>query len=522
MKWTPQQIGMLIVPLVLTALIYAPVQGFDFIDYDDGEYVAENPMAQQGFTREAIVYAFTSHDAGLWAPLTRLSHALDVQLFGLWAGGHHLVSLLLHLINTVLVFLLFRRWLEAPTLAVIAAAFFAWHPQHVESVAWIASRKDVLSGFFFLLTLLAYDRYARRPGIAPMLGVILLFAIALLCKPMVITLPCVLLLLDHWPYARYTSQDSPLYKLFARHVLEKLPLFGLSIGAALITFTAETDAIVSLEQLSYGERIAHTIISYPAYLLKAFLPVQLVVPYPYIPGAIALHRVLFAAAILLALSAFTLWKLRKLPHCFVGWAWFLGMLFPVIGIVAIGHHAMADRFTYLPHLGLLIFILPLLKRFDPNGTPLQASMAVLTSACLMLSAFQIQHWRDTETLFRHTIAVNPDNPIGQNKLGGNLLRQGRAEEALPHLQRGLELAPADWELRNDLGIAYLLTRQPQQAVTTLYPLLEQHPDDPELWCNVGVARYEMGDIPGARNCAQQALKVDPNFEKAKQLLAITG
>ena len=515
--WSWRETGSLFALLFFTAILYSSVKDFDFISYDDGTYVAENPMAQQGFTREAITYAFTTSDGGLWAPITRLSHILDFLLFGFWAGGHHLMSLLGHCINTLLVYLLFRRWLEAPFIALFAAALFAWHPQHVESVAWIASRKDILSGMAFLLTLIAYDRYTRKPGILAMSTVTLLFALALLCKPVVITLPCVLLLLDYWPYKRYSNESGQLLRCIRQLTLEKTPLFLLCFCAASITLFAESGGLVSLERLPYNQRISHALISYPAYLGKAFFPIHLAVPYAYDPSAIAPLKVILASILLASVTLFVWWKRKMRSYFLIGWCWFIGMLIPVIGIVAIGHHAMADRFTYLPHLGLLIMILPLLKSIEYNKAMSQGAMVILAMSCLLLSGMQIQHWRTTETLFRHTVTVYPNNAFAHAKLGGTLLLEGRVEESLTYLSRANELEPDNWEIQNDLGVAYLLAREPDKAAATLKPLLEHYPEDTELWVNYGAACYELGDFKKAQQCARQALKLTPQSPQAQTL-----
>ncbi len=518
---------------VVTLVLFLPTVTHDFVRYDDPAYITENPHVQAGLTPEAAAWAVTGVRGGLWAPLTWLSHALDITLFGLNPADHHLVNVVLHVGNVVLLFLVLLRWTGTLWPAALAAALFAWHPLHVEPVAWAASRKDVLSTLFFLAALLAYDGYARRGRLVNYLLVAGAFALGLLAKPMVITLPCVLLLLDYWPYARFPARGGAGSRLrqAARLVAEKVPLFALALGVAAVTVWAQRGGITPTGDFTVGLRIAHAFTSYWVYIWKTVWPHPLATPYYLDLTVIRYWKGALGGAGLAAVTLALLWLQpgggagwrRAL---LAGWLWFLGTLVPVIGFVAIGHHAYADRFTYVPLIGpfaaLAVGVAAVAARFPRVRTVLAAVACVWLVALAGLTFRQVGHWRNTETLFAHAAAVTPRNYIAHSNLAKYLMGLGRPAEAAEHYERALALQPDESSHWNDLGVAYLLAGEPSRAVDTLSKLAAREPGDAEVRVNLGAALYQSGRIDDARAQAVAALRLDPQSAKARQLLALTA
>jgi len=502
--------------VVLTAGVYFAAIFNGFVDYDDGPYVFENPQVRQGLTPSTIQWAFTTFETGLWAPLTRLSHALDVTLFGLNPAGHHATSVLLHTIAAALILLWLRRLFD-PGWALLLASIFAVHPQRVEAVAWIASRKDVVCALFFVSTLLLYDGYTRAPSIVRCVGFTLTGALALLSKPIAVTLPCVLLLLDAWPYRRFFAEARIDVRAVGRCFVEKLPLIALVAGVSVITLQAQAPGIVSYDALTVNERLALAPVAYAIYLYTFFAPHPLAVPYPYDDALIDGWRVALSLTVLLAIAA---WSMRR-PQRAVGWLWFLGMLVPVIGIVQVGHHAYADRFTYLPHLGLLLILGAILPRFGSRaGRAVAAAGMIAVIVFLGLTRTQIAHWRSTETLFAHAVAVTDDNYVALNNLASAYVAQGRPADAIPLYEDALRIAPGSVEALNDLGVAHLLSGDAASAAECLARVVADAPDDVDARVNYGAALLELGRRDAARVEALAALKRAPNSQKARALLAM--
>ena len=342
--------------IILTAVCFWQVRNFDFVNYDDHLYVYANPHVLNGITTDGIIWAFTSGHASNWHPLTWLSLMLDCQLFGPEPGSMHLVNLLLHLANTLLIFTVLRKKSESVWPSAFVAALFAIHPAHVESVAWVAERKDVLSTFFFMLILLAYVAYVRRPGIFRYLIILAVFAMGLLAKPMLVTLPFLLLLLDYWPLKRF--QVSPKLKTFSwqRAIIEKIPFFVLAIISSAVTFLVQRSGGAVVERIEFDYRAANAIVSYGKYVLEVFWPVNLAVFYPFEENGLPPWQIAVAAAFLFSITVWVIALARKQKYLFVGWFWFIGTLVPVIGLVQVGSQAMADRYTYIPYIGLFIMI----------------------------------------------------------------------------------------------------------------------------------------------------------------------
>lgn len=434
--------------VLLTWIVYQPVVRHGFVNFDDGLYVTGNRHVQKGLTWEGFLWAWKANVASNWHPLTLLSHMLDCELHGMEAGGHHLTNLLLHLANVWLLFEVLRRMTGAVGPSALVAALFAIHPTHVESVAWIAERKDVLSGFFFVLTLGAWHRWARARRRASYLLAVFLFACGLLSKPMVVTLPCVLLLLDVWPLGRLRPGEirsaRELWAGLRPLLIEKIPLFALSAASSAVTVYAQQGSLATLTAVSLGRRVGNALVSYVAYLGKTFWPAKLAAFYP-LPPDIPLWKALAAGALLAAITGLALWRLRRQPYLAVGWLWFLGMLVPVIGFVQVGRQAMADRYTYLPSIGLFLAVVwgmaELAARWRvPRAALAGGSLAVVAGLSVAAHA-QVGTWKDSLTLFRHAIAVTENNYLAHLNVAVSLSRQGDEAGARPHFREVLRLHP---------------------------------------------------------------------------------
>jgi Flp pilus assembly protein TadD len=412
-------------------LCFSPTVRNGFVGYDDPEYVTDNGHVSTGLTARNVEWAFTTAHSSNWHPLTWLSHALDCELFGLAPAGHHFTSLLLHVANTLLLFL----WLAN------VALVFGLHPLHVESVAWVSERKDVLSTLFWMLTLLAYSAYARKPGVARYCLVAALFAAGLLSKPMLVTVPLLLLLLDGWPLSRTER--------LSRLVWEKLPLLALSAlsCAAAVWAERQSGSVATIEQLPIGLRLSNAAVSYIRYLLKTVWPANLAVFYPFPLNGIAVWKVAGSLLLLAGVSWLAFAVRRRHPWLSVGWYWYVLTLLPVIGIVQVGMQAMADRYLYVPMIGLLIAVTwecgEISARSKVWARSLSVAAALVLSACAVLSWRQIHFWKDGVVLFRHALEVTQDNFTAHNNLGVELDRRGRFEEALVHYRETLRIKPGD-------------------------------------------------------------------------------
>ncbi|MEA2564479.1 MAG: protein O-mannosyl-transferase [Acidobacteriota bacterium] len=441
---------------LLTLAVYLPVLTHGFIRFDDPLYVTSNPWVKAGLTWKGIAWAFTANVASNWHPLTLLSHMLDCELFGMDPLGHHLTSLLLHTASVVLLFEVLRRMTGDQWRSAAVAALFAIHPTHVESVAWIAERKDVLSGFFWMLTLLAWAFYVRQPSRMRYMAVALSLAAGLLSKPMVVTLPFVLLLLDVWPLGRKIR------------VKEKLPLFALAAASCVATLIAQSGAIGMASQFPLRLRLANAVLSYVSYLGKTLVPSRLAVFYP-MPAEFPAWKVA-GAALLLALL--TVLALRAARYVTVGWLWFLGTLVPVIGIVQVGGQAMADRYTYLPSIGLFLIAV--------WGFPRRAVWIPVLFALAIGTRLQLRHWQDSESLFRHAAAVTERNFIAHLNLAQIYAKRGDRGRALEHFRTTLEIRPGMWQAQASLGNTLRRWGRPDKALPHLRNAVRLRPHDPRL------------------------------------------
>jgi len=446
------------IAMVVTVLaVYSQVAEHGFIDFDDGIYILNNAHVRTGLTSENIRWALTSLEASNWHPLTWISHMLDCQVYGLRPAGHHLTSLFLHVANCLLLFLVLRTATGDLWRSALAATLFGLHPLHIESVAWVSERKDVLSSFFWMLTILAYLNYARRGRALPYMLALMLFAFGLMCKPMLVTLPFVLLLLDLWPLGRFTCTSlnarSPIHVWY-----EKIPFLVLSVASCVVTYMAQSrgKVVLSLETVSLVDRIMNGCLSYVQYLLKLIWPHRLAIFYPHPGSTVSVLQGLLSGVFLILVSVLVVRYSRQRPSLFCGWFWYLGTLVPVIGILQVGVQAMADRYTYLPSIGLLILLIwsiPGSLSRGLRGRLLTTAGALSIVICLSVTTWcHLRHWESTETVFRHALRVTRNNHVAHYNLGNALLGQGRSDAAVTEYQKALDIWPDYPDVHNNLGL----------------------------------------------------------------------
>ncbi len=497
--------------LLTVVMLFCRTVNFGFVNFDDNLYVYDNPQVKSGLTAEGIVWAFTTNCARNWHPLTWLSHMLDCQFYGLESGGHHWTSVLLHAAAAILLFLVLWRMTGDLWPSAFVAALFAIHPLRVESVAWVAERKDVLSGLFFMLTLGAYVGYVHRPfSLFRYLTVVALFALGLMAKPMLVTLPLVLLLLDYWPLGRFAKPW--------RLVVEKLPMLALSAAACVATRLAQSEAVKSIEDISLTSRVENALVSYVSYLGNFFYPAGLAAFYPHPGDRLPLWQVAGALLLLVCISVGVLACRRRCPYLLVGWLWYLGMLVPVIGLVQVGHQAMADRYTYLPQIGLAMALVWGANRAIvswPHRAWLCGVASALAMAALMGCTWrQTSYWRDSETLWNHTLACTSRNALAHFNLGGALYKQGRVAEAIVHFREVLAITPGQAVVHGDLGIALADQKKYDEAMAEYHKALQIKPDYVDVYNNLGVALYDQGRVAEAIAQYRKALDIDPRYARA--------
>jgi hypothetical protein len=447
--------------LVVALGLYRPALEHGFVHFDDPRYVTENRAIQHGMDAALIEWAFSTDRMGTWHPLTWLSHAADWSLYGSNPRGHHLTSLLLHALNVLLLFGVLRRMTDSLWASAFVALVFAAHPLNVESVAWIASRKGVLSTTFWLLTIWAYVRYTGRRSLGRYLLVVAAFALGLFSKPMVVSLPLVLLLLDVWPLGRMTWSGRATGK--ARPMLEKVPLLGMAMASGIVVFAVRRVG----EPVPWTERLAHVPIAYVAYLKRIFWPAGLATPYPQAPPPNA-SGVVIAGLLLLAITAVVIWARKERPFLIVGWLWFLVTLAPVIGVVQIGAQPMADRWTYVPMIGVLIAIAWGVASLAPDSRAIRALSGALAAVVIVglgaVTHAQIRAWESTETLFRRAIEVTDGNRTAHYNLAWDLARQKRTDEAIEHYRRAIEIDPDHFPSQHNLALLLLAQGRREEAV----------------------------------------------------------
>lgn len=524
-----------VVIVAATLAVYWQVHAFGFLNDGDNVYITENPYVSRGVTWDGVVAAFTKPQGGGWSPVATLTHMIDVDIFGLDPGPPHVINVIFHCSNTIVLFFLLFTLTRARWPSAFVAALFALHPLHVEPVAWLSGRKDVLSMHFMLITIRFYLRYVEKPNWKSSGLVIVHFLAALFSKPMVVTLPVLLLLLDYWPLGRLDATPVLAEKKRAalRLVREKIPLFICSIAVIAITMIVQRSggAVRSFDEYSWYERIGNALVSYVTYVWVTVWPVNLAPHYPH-PGALPVWMVLGAVALLLVIAAAVVLRMGKSPYLVTGWGWWLVALLPVIGIIPIGSFALADRFTYMPHIGLFILVawgIDELTRRVPQRKLLIAAGAVVLFVPMTFATFhQTGHWRDSMALFEHAVVVSPGSSMARNNLGVALMqradsadaREDDLESAEQHLREAIAIAPAFVDAHNNLGIALLLQGQDESAAAQFQQALELNPDDPDALINAANAQLAQGNADGAIEKYRRAIAETPSNVKAHYNLGI--
>ncbi|MDB9822132.1 tetratricopeptide repeat protein [Deltaproteobacteria bacterium] len=523
----------------ITFALFAPVINHEFIHLDDPFYITQNDMVKKGLTLEGLIWAFTDISAGFWFPLTWLSHMLDCQIFGLNPDGHHFTSLLLHSINSLMLFYLFRRMTGALLPSLLVAAIFAVHPLHVEPVVWASSRKDVLSTFFWILTMWSYTYYVKQGGFKRYLLVLLSFSMGLMAKPMLVTLPFVLILMDYWPLFRLDAGQSSnkpdsqaIQSTSINHsrthilklITEKIPLFILSLISISITYIAEKnlEAIVSFEIHPLSARLTNAIISYIGYINKTILPVKLSVHYPR-PDLLPSLQITNYFFFIILITFLAIKTHRRYPYFLFGWLWFLGTLVPVIGLIQIGSHSMADRYSYIPLIGLSIvfswglhhiFIkLRIIKIY-----PLISCTVILP--LIILTNIQLSYWQNGIDLFKHALDVDSGNVFAEYNLGLVLANNGREMDAIAHFYRALGVRGLDHKIFFNLGNSFLSLGQDDLAISHYKYALEIDPDYIEALNNLGLVFYQLGRYDEAAHYFSRVLQINPNHASAHNNLGV--
>jgi tetratricopeptide (TPR) repeat protein len=522
--------------------IYWQVVDFDFINFDDPIYIKNNDMVREGITLEGIKWAFTSVVyASNWHPLTWISHMIDVQFFGMRPGLHHLTNVIIHLFNAILLFIVFQKMTGTVWKSAAVAALFALHPLHVESVAWISERKDVLSTFFWMLTMMGYIWYLQQRNTRRYLIMVFFYILGLLSKPMLVTLPFVLLLMDFWPLNRLAtvaqgtgvSSGRTKNSLWS-HIwqpatsvclMEKIPLIVLAtIASGMTIFAQHNDqAIVSLGRVSLGARIMNAITSYVTYLEKMVLPLDLAVFYPYLH---AFHpvKIILYLLILILVTALVLYFSKRIPYLIVGWFWYLGSLIPVIGIVQVGDQSMADRYTYIPLIGIAIIVVwglsDLFNRWRYGNIALWTSSAAAVALLMWSTWIQAGYWKNSEILFRHALDATKDNYLAHYDLGIALYDKGEVEGAIAQYQETLQINPHISGAHTNLGNIMFLQGNPDQAINHYQVALQLNPHQANVYYNLGTVYYRKGNMKKAIASLQKAIIERPDYPEAIQKLGI--
>jgi len=516
--------------VIVNLAVYLQVIDHSFVNYDDGLYVTGNYYVQKGLNLKSITWAFSNTFAANWHPVTWLSHMLDVQLYGINAGSHHLTSLFIHIANTLLLFLVFRKMTGKMWQSSLLAALFAIHPLHVESVAWISERKDVLSTFFWLLTMWSYARYAEHPGIKRYLSVLIFFILGLMTKPMLVTLPFVFLLLDCWPLQRFqlkyeddtarkSGKQLPVIKL----IWEKVPFFILSITASTIAVFAQHSkgTVASFDKFPLFVRIENAIVSYANYIGKMIWPDNLAAFYPH-SGNLSVWKIAGSCLLLILITFVAIRSIKRRPWFIVGWLWYIGTLIPVIGIVQVGLQAMADRYTYIPLIGLFIIIawgVPELAIRWRLKKPI--SVAITTAillAFMVISWLQVRYWADNISLYEHALDVTIDNYLAHNGLGNELTTRGRLNDAVIHYLEALRIRPNYAEVHYNLGHVLSIQGKKEEAVEHFRKAIQIKPEYAEAYDYLGYELACQGSREEAIKHFRKAIKIKPDYAEAHNYL----
>ena len=544
----------LVVAAVLIAIvlfIYSPVRHYGFLSYDDAPYLTKNSQVTRGLTGQGILWAFSTGHASNWHPVTWLSHMLDVQMYGMNAGLHHITNLLFHIANAFLLFMLLYRttgaWRRSPMVAVL----FAAHPLHVESVAWVAERKDVLSTFFWMLTMHSYIRYVRKPAPGRYLAVVAVFALGLMSKPMLVTLPLALLLFDVWPLGRVRFETGQR-QVWLRMIREKIPLFVLVAASSIVTVIVQSrgGALQSFVAIPLYRRAANALVSYVAYLAQTLWPVNLAAFYPY--GRLSIGLAAASALGLIAVSVMAIRLSRGRSFIFVGWFWYVITLIPVIGLIQVGGQARADRYTYVPLVGIFIIAawgIPLiLKRWKYRSAALPVAACILVCALAADARNQVRYWESDLALWKHAVQatadnyfartnlgfalidtgdvaagieqynealrINPDSPETHNALGVALVKQGQLDAAIEQYTMALRIRPGFADAHSNLGIALARRGETEKAFSEFRKALELSPENPEIQYNFGFALANRGRLDEAISHYRKALTIKPDYADA--------
>jgi tetratricopeptide (TPR) repeat protein len=516
-KEQKQTIWIAVILALGTVLLYWPAGKFEFINLDDDIYVFNNPHVVGGFSWPAFWWSFQAGYASYWHPLTWMSHMLDCQLFGLNPGPQHMVNVFLHAANSALLFVALKRMTRAFWRSAMVAALFAWHPLRVESVAWIAERKDVLSALFWMLSLWAYVRYVealniRSPKFKGFYGAaLILFALGLMAKPTVITLPCALLLLDWWPLGRLRTEE---FRACSRLILEKLPFFILSAASAVLTTIAASNggAVASTKFVPFGIRISNAVVSYLHYVEKQFWPSNLSVIYP-LDFKLPASEIILTVGVLVGITVAVLVFRKRCPYGLVGWLWFVGTLFPVIGLVQVGAQSMADRFTYIPSIGIFIIVCwaagDLIRRWRSRAAFVAVLAAGVLAGCAVQTHAQLRYWRNSASLFQHALAIDPNNYMALGCYGCCLRDLGQLQQAENELQRAIEISPIYIVGYTFLSGVLETEGKKDDAMKVLQKGLKIRPDFSGARCELAGLLFEENRYLEAQSELEDGLKLDP-------------
>ena len=530
-------VGLALIAAILVA--FWQVRNHEFVTFDDDEYVIDNSHVRSGLTSQGILWAFTATHASNWHPLTWVSHMLDCGLYGLNPGGHHVTSLIFHIASTLLLFLVLKLMTGAVWESGFVSVLFALHPLHVESVAWVAERKDVLSTFFWMLTMWAYLRYVKGPRVLRYLSVLVCYILGLMSKPMLVTLPFVMLLLDYWPLGRFHLGQGNAGVAFAREptewpdrrstashlVLEKIPFFVLAAASSVLTLFAQQKGgtVKSLEFFPLGVRMMNSLVSYTGYLWKMIWPGHLAVLYPY-SDRFPLWQALGAGLLMVGVSILVARSWRRRPYLLVGWLWYLGTLVPVIGLVQVGMQAMADRYTYIPLVGPFVMIVwgvsDILRGWRYRKMAFAVFAGILFLVLLVVTRLQVQVWQNNITLFNHALEATANNFMIHNNLGVVLARQGKIDEATAHYAEALRIHPHFAEARNNMGSVLFRRGKIDEAIQEYSEALKIAPHYADAHINLGMALVRAGKIPEAIGHYTEALKINPEYPEAHNNLGL--